>query len=95
MVKRYMSGKRKILIFISILGLKTLERATYTDKRLSKIHYISHHKEGLARKINNMLDRLLGFDLSSQHVAAENYQLMNYGIGTQNKSVQMISIFFI
>ena len=81
-----------ILMFISILGLKTLERATYTDKRLSKIHYISHHKEDLARKMNNMLDRLLGFDLSSQYVAAENYQLMNYGIGNQIKSVQIMSI---
>ena len=34
--------------------------------------------------MNNMLDMLLGFDLSSQHVAAENYQLMNYGIGVDN-----------
>ena len=80
----------KSLIPISVLGLKTLERATYTDKRLSKIYYISHHKEDLARKMNNMLDRLLGFDLSSQHVAAENYQLMNYGIGTNINFIKII-----
>ena len=80
----------KSLIPISVLGLKTLERATYTDKRLSKIYYISHHKEDQARKMNNMLDRLLGFDLSSQHVAAENYQLMNYGIGIQVKFIKII-----
>ena len=60
----------------------TTETKEYTDERLSKIHYVSHHKHKLARKINTKLNRALGVDLNSHHVAAENYQLMNYGIGS-------------
>ena len=71
------------ICYIFFLGLKSSEFKAYTDKRLSKIHYISHRHNDLAKRMNNMLDTALGLDLSSHRVAAENYQLMNYGIGSQ------------
>ena len=53
----------------------------YTDERLSKVHYISHRRQSIAKRMNAMLDQALELDLGGHQVAAENYQLMNYGIG--------------
>ena len=54
---------------------------TYTNKRTSKIRYLSHRKDALAWKMNTRISDALEFDLNGDYVPAENYQLMNYGIG--------------
>ena len=49
---------------------------------MSKIRYLSHRHEGLARRINTRMSHALDLDLNGESgVPAENYQLMNYGIG--------------
>ena len=53
----------------------------YTDRRMSKIKYISHRRDDLARHINHKISWALDFDLNGEPIPAENYQLMNYGIG--------------
>lgn len=60
---------------------RKLKTVAYTDERLSKVHYISHHRQNIAKQMNAMLDQALELDLGGHRVAAENYQLMNYGIG--------------
>ena len=55
--------------------------SAYTDRRTSKIKYISHREDSLAFKLNRKISDALNFDLNGDHVPAENYQLMNYGIG--------------
>ena len=56
-------------------------RKSYTDRRTSKIRYVSHRLDSLARRVNTRISDALNFDLNGEHVPAENYQLMNYGIG--------------
>ena len=53
----------------------------YTDRRVSKVRYLSHRGDTLARRLNTRLSQALDLDLNGEPVPAENYQLMNYGIG--------------
>ena len=53
----------------------------YTDKRMSKIRYLSHRGDTLAASLNTRTSLALGLDLDGSPLPAENYQLMNYGIG--------------
>ena len=62
-------------------GYRRSELDTYTDKRMSKIRYISHRRDDLARHVNHKISRALDFDLNGEPIPAENFQLMNYGIG--------------
>ena len=49
---------------------------------MSKIRYLSHRLDRLARRINTRMSHALDLDLNGElGVPAENYQLMNYGIG--------------
>ena len=49
---------------------------------MSKIRYLSHRLDMLARRINTRMSHALDLDLNGElGVPAENYQLMNYGIG--------------
>ena len=52
----------------------------FTDERLSKIRYLSHNHFPPARKLNDRLNTALELQLNADF-SAENYQLMNYGIG--------------
>ena len=62
-------------------GYRNTKLDNYTDRRMSKIRYISHRKDHQARNINDKISRALDFDLNGEPIAAENYQLMNYGLG--------------
>ena len=53
----------------------------YTDRRVSKIRYLSHKLDDLAWRINSRISNALNFDLNGLPIPAENFQLMNYGIG--------------
>ena len=53
----------------------------YTDRRVSKVRYLSHRGDTLATSLNTRLSQALDLDLNGEPVPAENYQLMNYGIG--------------
>ena len=66
---------------IKSLGSTKSQTESYTDQRLSKIYYISHHNHTIAGLINKKLETALRLNLNTQNVAAENYQLMNYGLG--------------
>ena len=62
-------------------GYKGAKLDNYTDRRMSKIRYLSHRRDALARHINQKISRALDFDLNGEPIPAENYQLMNYGLG--------------
>ena len=53
----------------------------YTDRRVSKVRYLSHRGDMLAASLNTRTSLALGLDLDGSPLPAENYQLMNYGIG--------------
>ena len=53
----------------------------YTDRRVSKIRYLSHKLDQLAWRVNQRISDALEFDLNGLPIPAENFQLMNYGIG--------------
>ena len=53
----------------------------YTDRRVSKIRYLSHKLDDMAWRINTRISNALEFDLNGLPIPAENFQLMNYGIG--------------
>ena len=57
------------------------ENQAYTDRRVSKIRYLSHKLDDLAWRINKRISNALEFDLNGLPIPAENFQLMNYGIG--------------
>ena len=57
------------------------ENQAYTDRRVSKIRYLSHKLDDLAWRINTRISNALEFDLNGLPIPAENFQLMNYGIG--------------
>ena len=71
--------------FLFFLHSKNLKNARYHNNasvQVSKIRYLSHRHEGLARRINTRMSHALDLDLNGESgVPAENYQLMNYGIG--------------
>ena len=54
---------------------------TFSDRRMSKVRYLSHRRDRLASQINRKLSQALDLDLDGAPVPAENYQLMNYGLG--------------
>ena len=54
---------------------------TYSDRRMSKVRYLSHRRDPLASQINRKLSHALDLDLDGAPIPAENYQLMNYGLG--------------
>ena len=63
-------------------GYKGAQLDSYTDRRMSKIRYLSHRRDDMARYVNHKISRALDFDLSGEPgIPAENYQLMNYGLG--------------
>ena len=68
---------------------------SYTDRRTSKIRYISHRKDSLARNINDKISRALDFDLNGEPIAAENFQLMNYGLGNVGQSNRNVKLHFL
>ena len=47
------------------------------------LRYLSHKLDDLARRINIRISDSLEFDLNGLPIPAENYQLMNYGIGEE------------
>ena len=57
------------------------ENQAYTDRRVSKIRYLSHKLDQLAWRVNQRISDALEFDLNGLPIPAENFQLMNYGIG--------------
>eukprot|EP00095_Tigriopus_kingsejongensis_P008380 maker-scaffold9_size846264-snap-gene-1.8 protein:Tk08380 transcript:maker-scaffold9_size846264-snap-gene-1.8-mRNA-1 annotation:"hypothetical protein LOTGIDRAFT_233738" len=52
-----------------------------TDLRSSKVRYIHDSDSRVAKQISSRIGRALNFDLRSDFYAAENFQVMNYGIG--------------
>jgi hypothetical protein len=52
------------------------------------VHYVSHARARVALATSRLLDLLLGTRLASDPVAAENYQLMNYGLGRATRMMQ-------
>ena len=75
-------------------GSKISQTEAYTDQRLSKIYYISHHVHSIASQTNKKLDNALRMNLNTYDVAAENYQLMNYGLGIVWFNKSFILIFY-
>ena len=73
-------------------GYSQAKLNSYTDRRTSKIRYISHRKDSLARNINDKISRALDFDLNGEPIAAENFQLMNYGLGNVGQSNRNVFI---
>ena len=79
-------------------GYSQAKLNSYTDRRTSKIRYISHRKDSLARNINDKISRALDFDLNGEPIAAENFQLMNYGLGNvgqSNRNVKLDLLFIL
>ena len=72
-------------IYFVFPSFKNSKKARYhinASVQVSKIRYLSHRHEELARRINTRMSHALDLDLNGeQGVPAENYQLMNYGIG--------------
>ena len=62
-------------------GYRRAALDNYTDRRMSKIRYLSHRRYELARHVNHKISRALDLDLNGKPIPAENYQLMNYGLG--------------
>ena len=63
------------------LGQAGHQQNTFSDRRMSKVRYVSHRRDPLARRINRRLSDALGLDLDGSLIPAEHYQLMNYGLG--------------
>ena len=72
-------GRMKVTPFT--LSQAAGQENTYSDRRMSKIRYLSHRRDRLASQINRMLSDALNLDLDGAPIPAENYQLMNYGLG--------------
>ena len=69
-------------VFPSFKNLKNARYPINASVQVSKIRYLSHRLDMLARRINTRMSHALDLDLNGeQGVPAENYQLMNYGIG--------------
>ena len=52
-------------------------KQAYTDRRVSKIRYLSHKLDDLAWRINTRISNALNFDLNGLPIPAENFQMMN------------------
>ena len=74
-------GRDRMKVTPFTLGEAGLQRNTFSDRRMSKIRYISHRRDPLASKINKKLSDALELDLDGSPIPAEHYQLMNYGLG--------------
>ena len=73
-------GRMKVTPFAIRQPDKRL-RNTYSDRRMSKIRYLSHRRDLLARRLNRKLSDTLELELDGGPIPAEHYQLMNYGLG--------------
>ena len=69
--------------FIFFLSYKNIKNARHINAsvQVSKIRYLSHRGDKLAASLNTRTSLALGLDLDGSPLPAENYQLMNYGIG--------------
>ena len=76
-------GKMKATPLTVLRGHRGNRVEQQNDQRTSKVRYISHRNDTLARQLNNKISETLNLDLNGHPVPAENYQLMNYGLGEE------------
>ena len=76
-------GKMKATPLTVLRGHRGNRVEQQHDQRTSKVRYISHRNDTLARQLNNKISETLNLDLNGYPVPAENYQLMNYGLGEE------------
>ena len=46
-----------------------------------QVLYMNEHKEDVARKLSDKIEKAMRFNLYRMYMDSENYQVMNYGIG--------------